>query len=130
MPRVDAQIFRKRGVRKLITLELDEGDAVLSCIKQAMEEHKVKEVSIEEADGMFKDGVVNFFERSSYKTADLAGRRIMRVSGNFKLSYGDLFGAFKVATFDKPPIQGTLVKGHAKAGFRIALSFVELQDEK
>ena len=54
----------------------------------------------------------------------------MRVSGNFKLSYGELYGKMNVFTFDKPPIQGTVVRAKAKAGFSLKLSFVELVDSK
>jgi len=53
----------------------------------------------------------------------------MLASGSFKLSYGDLYGSMKIATSDKPPMHGTLVKGTAHDGFVIKLSFVELIDK-
>ncbi|HLC79711.1 MAG TPA: DUF296 domain-containing protein [archaeon] len=128
MPHIDAHLFNKRGVKNYLTLILDEGDNILGCIKSAMNEHKITEVNIEEAEGNFRDGVINYFERSSYKTAELNGNQIMRVSGNFKMSYGDLYGKMNVATFDKPPLQGTLVRGSAKAGFTLKLSFIQFID--
>lgn len=128
MPHFDAHLFTKKGRKQILTLVLDDGDNILDCIKAAMKEHNVQEVSVEEAEGAIKNGVINFFERSSYKTADLKDSRVMRVSGNFKLSYGDLYGIMKISTFDKPPLQGTLVKGRANEGFTIKLSFIEFVD--
>ena len=127
MPHIDAQLFKKKGVRKTLTLELDDGDSILDCIKSALAEHNIKEANVESAEGTFKDGVINFFERNSYGTADLKGHQVMRVSGIFKLSYGDLYGTMKISTFDKPPLQGTFVKGHANAGFKYFSILAALQ---
>src|SRR3989344_4917088 len=128
MPQIDAHIFNKRGVKRQIELFFDEDDSILDSIKSAMNEHNVREVNIEEADGTMKEAVVNYFERSSYQSKVLKDASIMRVSGNFKLSYGDLYGKMNIATFDKPPVQGTLVRGSAKAGFTLKLSFIQFID--
>ncbi len=128
MPHFDAHLFMKKGVKKNLTLVLDEGDSVLDSVRKAMQEHNVKEVTVEEADGTLKDGVINFFERNNYGSAQLKDTRVLRVSGNFKLSYGDLYGKMNISTFDKPPLQGTLVRAKAGEGFKLVLSFVELVD--
>ena len=130
MPHIDAHIFNKRGVKKELTLVLDEGDSILDSVKRAMGEHNVPEVNVEEAEGTIKEGAINFFERSSYRNAQLRNSRVIRVSGNFKLSYGELYGTMKIFTYDKPPLHGTLVKGAAAQGFTLKLSFVELVDAK
>ena|SRR3989338_2590854 len=129
MPYIDAHLFNKKGVKRTLELILDDGDNVLDCVKSAMQEHNVAEANVEGAEGSLKNGVINFFERSSYKTADLNNNRIMRVSGIFKLSYGELYGNMKIFTYDKPPLQGTLVKAKANEGFRLTLSFVEFVDK-
>ncbi len=126
MPHIDAHLFNKKGVRGELTLLLDDGDSILDSVKKAMAEHNIREATLEEAEGTIKDGVINFFERSNYGTAVLKGNRVMRVSGTFKLSYGDLYGTMKISTFDKPPLQGTLVKGKADDGFKLKLSFIQL----
>ena len=67
MPQNDAIIFRKRGERKNLRLILDEGDDILSCVKQAMAEHKIEEAKIEALTGVFKEGEMNYFEGNKYK---------------------------------------------------------------
>ncbi|HLC92242.1 MAG TPA: hypothetical protein VJH23_00890 [archaeon] len=130
MPHIDAHIFNKKGMKKTIELFFDEDDNILEGVKSAMQEHNVSEVNVEEADGVLKELTVNYFERSSYQSKVSRDSRVMRVSGNFKLSYGELYGKMNVFTFDKPPIQGTVVRAKAKAGFSLKLSFVELVDSK
>lgn len=130
MPHMDAAIFTKKGVRRILTLTLDEGDSIIDCIKQAMIEHKVYDVKIESVEGSVQEAVINYFERNQFKASALKGNEIMVASGNYKLSYGELFGTFKLATADKPPMQGTLVKGRARQGFTINLSFMEYVDKE
>ena len=128
MPHIDAHIFKKKGVKRFIDLYFDEDDSVLEGIKGAMVEHKVSEVNVEEADGVLKEVTVNYFERSSYQSKTAKDSRVMRVSGNFKLNFGELYGKMNVFTFDKPPIQGTVVRARARAGFSLKLFFIGLVD--
>ena len=134
MPHIDthmhAKIFTQKGVKKFVELFFDEDDSILEGVKKAMQEHNLAEVNVEEADGVIKGGAINFFERSSYGSKELSDSRVMRVSGNFKLSYGELYGQMKIFTYDKPPLQGTLVRGKARAGFSLKLSFIEFVDSK
>ena len=125
MPHIDAALFNKKGVRRTLTLMLDEGDGILESIKAAMLEHGINDVKIESVEGCVQEAVINYFERNMFKSSTLKGNRIMIASGNYKLSYGELFGTFKLATEDKPPMQGTLVKGKAAQGLTINLSFME-----
>ncbi len=130
MPHIDAALFNKKGVRHSLTLILDEGDGILESIKAAMLEHHINDVKIEGAEGAVQEAVINYFERSQFKSSTLSGNRIMIATGNYKLSYGELFGTFKLATEDKPPMQGTLVRGKAAQGLTINLSFMEYVDKQ
>ncbi len=127
---MDTHLFNKKGVKRELALVFDDGDNILECIKQAMQGHGITEVNVEEAEGAIKEGAINYFERSSYRDAKLNNNRLMRVSGNFKLSYGDLFGKMNIFTYDKPPLQGTFVKGKAAQGLVLKLSFIEFIDPK
>ena len=130
MPYIDAALFNKKGVKRMLTLILDEGDGILESVKQAMVEHKVHEVTVESVEGRLKEAVINYFERNQFKSSALKGSEIMIASGNFKLSYGDLFGTMKIATNEKPPMHGTLVRGKASQGLTINLSFIEFIDKE
>jgi hypothetical protein len=129
MPHFDAYIFNKKGIKRNLTLILDEGDGILESIKQGMIQHGLNEVKIEGAEGKVKEVVINYFEHNQFKSSVLKDSNVMLASGSFKLSYGDLYGSMKIATSDKPPMHGTLVKGTAHDGFVIKLSFVELIDK-
>ena len=129
MPAVDAIIFNKRGVRKSLKLVLDDGDEVFSCIKQAMKEHTISEVKVEEMNGTFKEGELNYFEGNRYKLANLSGKVSFRASGLFKLSYDELYGSMHVSINERHPLTGTLVKARGTEGFEVKLSFVEFHEK-
>ena len=129
MPHIDAHIFTKKGVKRDLTLILDEDDGILESIKSAMKEHAIKEVKVEGIEGTLKECVINFFERSNFKSATLKNEKTMLASGSFKLSFDDLYGSMKIATEGKPPMHGTVVKGKAGQDLTLKLSFVELVDK-
>lgn len=124
-PFIDSQLFDKKAAKKNLTISLSEGEDVLSCIKQAMKEHGIKECSIVDINGKVKLAILNCFERNKYKTIKLENRSLLRASGNFKLSFDDLWGSMHVSTAEKKMTSGTLVKGTAAEGLEIKLSFIE-----
>lgn len=129
MPHIDAALFTKKGIKRSLTLILDEGDGILECIKAGMLGQGINEVKIERVDGTIREGTINFFERSQFRSATLDNSPVMIASGGFKLSYGELFGSMKIATDTKPPLHGTFVRGKAKEGLTLNLAFTEYVDK-
>jgi len=109
---------------------LDEGDDILSCIKQGMEENNLELVNVEGIDGVMREGLINYFEKNSFKSSVIKDKTLILASGSFKLNYGEVFGNMKIVTQDKPPMHGTLVRGKAGQDLTIKLAFLELVDEK
>ncbi len=128
MPKVEAQIFKKKGTRKILRLQLEEGDDIMASIKQAMAEHKLEEARVEDASGFLKSGQVNYMEGNRYKSKDLKNQELFRASGNYKLNYGELYGTLHVS-WGKPLQTATFVKGTAEKGMELKLSFIELTDK-
>jgi len=126
MPYIDTHLFNKKGVKKYLSLELEDGEGILESIKKGMEEHGLKEVKVEKIEGPVEEILINYFEKGAFKSSVLRDCNIMIASGNFKLSYGEIFGQTKVVTDAKPPMHGSLVRGKAKDGLKLSLSFVEL----
>ena len=126
MPQIDAHLFNKKGVKKFLKLELEDGEGILESIKQGMKENNLKEVKIEKIEGPVEEILLNYFEKGTFKSNVIKDTNIMLASGNFKLSYGDLFGQTKVVTNNKPPVHGSLVRGKAKDGLKLSLSFLDL----
>jgi len=128
-PHVDSIIFDKRAVKRNLKIQLDDGENLLGAIKEAMAQHKISECKVEDIEGEMKDGFINYFEGSSYKNASLANRKMLRASGTFRLNFGELWGTMHISTADKRPLSGTFVKGTAKEGLKIRLSFIDMNPQ-
>lgn len=125
MPKnIDSVVIREPLKKKNLTLEFDEGDDVISCIKQGMEQNNVRECDVVDADGALTTATVNAMEGSKFKKIDFSNLKIMRSSGHFKLGGGDLWGSLHVFTEGRKPISGTVVRAKASQGFKLKLSFL------
>ncbi len=125
MPKqIDSIVLKEPVRKKYLTLSFDEGDDVLSCVKQGMEQNGVKECDVAEVDGTLTSATVNAMEGSRFKRIDFSNTKILRSSGHFKLTAGDLWGSLHVFTEGRKPISGTVVSAKAGQGFSIKLSFV------
>ena len=128
MPQIDAIIFKNKGKRKTLTLVLDEDDDILASIKQGMRQHGLKEARVDDMQGTIKEGVVSFMDGSQYKAKNLASQPIIMASGNYKLSFDELFGSMHVTTAGKNHLTATFVKGKAAQDLQIKLSFIEIEE--
>ncbi|MFH1257290.1 MAG: DUF296 domain-containing protein [Candidatus Diapherotrites archaeon] len=126
MPYIDAQLFKKKGEKKVLRLVLDEGDIVLDSIKKAMAEHEIEQAKVEDMNGILREATVNYMNGSRYESKVLKNQQILRASGNFKHHYGELYGSMNVSTADKNPLTATFVKGKAAEGLEIKMSFIQL----
>ena len=130
MPHVDAHLFKKKGVKRELKLLFEDGDSILEGIKSGMREHGLDSVKIESMEGSVQEALINYFVGNSFKSSVVKDKKIMLSSGGFRLSYDELFGSMKIVTSEKPPLHGTLVRGKAKDGLTINLSFLELIDDR
>jgi len=128
VPQIDTIIFNKKGKRKTLTLILDENDDVLASIKQGLKQHGLKEARVDDMQGTVKEGVVSYMEGSQYKAKNLQNQKIIKASGNYKLSFDELFGSMHVTTAGKNPLTATFVKGKAAQDLQIKLSFIEIEE--
>ncbi|VVB75663.1 Uncharacterised protein [uncultured archaeon] len=125
MPKnIDSVVIKEPLRKQVLTLEFDEGDDILSCIKQGMEQNKIRECDVVDADGALTTATVNAMEGSKFKKIEFSNLKIMRSSGHFKVGGGDLWGSLHVFTEGRKPISGTVVKAKASQGFKLKLSFL------
>lgn len=125
MPRgIDSIVIKEPIKKQFLTLEFDEGDDVISCIKQGMAQNGVRECDVVDVDGTLTTATVNNMEGNKFKKIDFSNTKILRASGHFKIGGGDLWGALHVFTEGRKPISGTLVRATASAGFTLKLSFL------
>ena len=128
MPYIDSQLFDKKGVKRTLTLVLSEGEPILGSIKAAMAQHSLKEASVDGVSGSVKEATVNFMNGSKYECKILRNTPLLVASGNFKLSFDELYGRMDICAADKKPLSATLVKGNAAEGLEIKLGFIEILD--
>lgn len=128
MSRLDSQFFTGKGVQKNLTLQLEEGDDILACMRAALAEHNIKEATVVEGNGTLKEGLINYFQGNKFKSKDLKNARIVKASGKFlnlgKEWQGDLHIG---AMFGMQLLSGTLLKGKATEGLELKLKYVEMQ---
>lgn len=129
LPAFDAILFNKKGIRKNLSLILDEGDDIVSCIRQGMKEHDLSEARVDGMEGKIREGIANYMSGSHYKSKSLNNQEIIMASGSYKLSFDELFGSMNITTGGKPPITATFVKGKACQNLKIILSFIEIEGD-
>ncbi|MBI5884787.1 hypothetical protein HZB89_01670, partial [archaeon] len=130
LPAFDAILFNKKGTRKSLSLILDEGDDIVSCIRQGMKEHCLSEARVDGMEGKIREGIANYMSGSHYKSKKLDNQEIIMASGGYKLSFDELFGSMNITTGGKPPITATFVKGKACQNLKVMLSFIEIEGDK
>ncbi|MCX6804060.1 MAG: hypothetical protein NTY48_05855 [Candidatus Diapherotrites archaeon] len=125
MPKyIDSMIIKEPLKKKYLTLEFDEGDDILSCVKQGMEQNSIRECDVVDVEGVLTTATVNAMEGQKFKKIDFSNLKILRSSGHFKVTGGDLWGTLHVFTEGRKPISGTVVVAKASQGFKMRLSFL------
>ncbi len=130
MPHIDAYLFKKKGVKRQLTLVLDEDDSILECIKQGMQEQGLTDVTVEGMDGVIKEGLGSYMDGSQFITKKFANDEVFNASGKYKLQVNQLWGNLRVIVNVKNPLHVTLSKGKAAQGLKINLSYIELVDSQ
>ncbi len=113
---------KKESDKKILTLILEEDDPIIKSIEQGMKENKIKEVVVEDVNGSVKEATITNMEKGKYNEFEIRETELIRASGIFKLSAGDLWGSLNVFTGSRKPISGKLVRGTAMEGLQIKLA--------
>lgn len=125
MPFIDNYLFKKRFQKKVLRIELDENDSVYESLKNALIEHNISQAKLFDASGKLNSGVIQFLQKQKIKNKKVNEFELIRVSGNLKLSFNELFGSIKVSGGPKPLLSGTLLSGNASKGLVFKLFFLE-----
>jgi hypothetical protein len=125
MPKsIDSIIIKEPLKKQTIIFEFEEGDDILSNIKLGMEQNKIREMDIVDVDGAIATASVNAMEGNKFKKIDFSNTKIMRASGHFKLTAGDLWGSLHFFTEGRKPISGTVIRASASTGFKLKFSYL------
>jgi predicted DNA-binding protein with PD1-like motif len=121
---VDSRIITEKLSRKILTLIFDEGDDVVAGIRKTMQDKNIRECRVDDVSGVLAEAIINTFEGNCYKKLDLKNKEVLRASGTFKFTGGDLWGTLHVFTEGRKPISGSVTSAKAAEGFTLKLSFV------
>ena len=131
MPGNDVMIFKGRGVRKELVLQLSDGEDLFACIRQAMAEGKIERSEVAAIEGRIKEGNVNYFQGNKYKSLEIKDANVYKASGKYEMRGRDLFGKISVIINQNGRMNTvTLGKGTASEGLKIRLSFIEVHEVK
>jgi predicted DNA-binding protein with PD1-like motif len=128
-------VFKGKGTVKELVLELSEDESVFECIKQGMIENKIENAKITSIEGTIKEGIINYFMGSKYKSKEIRMAKIENASGKYELkgkNFDRIFGNIHVIIaqegIKKDPV--SLTNATATEGLKIRLSFVQVSEQK
>ena len=120
----DSTIYTGKSVPKNLVLQFEEGDDVLTGLRQAIQEHGIREANAVQADGLLKEARIQYFVHNRFTAHELKNGRIVSCSGRFMNLkdgvYGDLHVGFMLGM---QMWDGNLVKAIAHDGFSLTLKF-------
>jgi hypothetical protein len=125
MPTLSSVVVKEKIPIKNLKLILSESDNIIECIKKGMTENSIKECNVTDVSGKIETGLINCMDGHKFKSIEIKDIEILKASGHFKQSYGELWGKLNVFTSGRKPLSGTLVKGTSKDNFVLTLTFVQ-----
>jgi len=124
---LDSERIKLKSEKKILKLIFEEGDEINSGIKQAMQEHELKEIKLEEIEGIIKKAKLEYFKAGKLKVKIFENIEPLRISGTLKLSFEELYGTIRLSFNPKNPLSGTLISGITEQEVIITASYVELK---
>ena len=119
--------FFSGGEKRLLRLEFDESEDIMSSLEKALAEHSIRECTVVGCNGVVREGLMNFFRKGYYRIKQLKETPVFCASGKFLRTSDGLKGDLHILSKSGArPENGTLVKGRAAGGFRLSLEFIDL----
>ena len=125
MPHIDSVLTNFKTEKKVLKVQLEEGESILKALPVALTQNNVREAKVEEINGTLKEALINYFSGNKFYSKKLSNTQIFRAHGNVRESFGDLYGSIHVSITPKNPFSGTLVNAIAGKDSEVVLSFLE-----
>ncbi|MFH1587993.1 MAG: hypothetical protein ABIA76_01485 [Candidatus Diapherotrites archaeon] len=126
---IESKKIRIKSTKKRLKLVFEEGDDIISEIKNAMAENNVKEAEPKEVHGMLKKLKLNFFQHNKFRAMDFENITPLKISGKLNMKSGEMYGGIHLSINPNNPLVGTIVSATAGKNTEIALEFIEFQEE-
>lgn len=125
MTRFDDILGKEKEIDKTkkLNIILEEGDEIIDCISKGMMEQNLSKAKLDTINGTLLEGVI--LDDKLNQKINVENKEIISAGGTFSLTAGDLWGTLSIFLDKVKPITGKLIKGTAKEGTKIILSFEE-----
>lgn len=125
---ITSQAISDKAEEKFLRVMLEDGDEIVPCIKSAALEQGLSEFRVAEMRGFWKDGFMNFFQGSKFKSRKSFDVELITAgSGKFVKKGNDYTGDLHIAVkVGGGIINGTLLKGKAAKELTIRLKFLQM----
>ncbi|MDD5162662.1 MAG: hypothetical protein PHD95_00460 [Candidatus ainarchaeum sp.] len=120
-----SEFWKPKGEKKNLTLSFEGGEEIVPSLKSAMEENKIKNCKIVDMEGNLRTAVLDIVQGKNSKNQSFENVPIVHAAGEYKLSFGDMYGRMTVTIQEKQPRTCTFVRGTADSGLTMKISFVE-----
>ena len=132
MAEIESSFVTQKAIEQILTITLEEGDDILQCLKQALQENNIKECKIIDTNGFWKEGFMNYFLKNQFKSRKTFEiEKISAGSGKFTRQGNEYVGDLHiVVSLGNNRINGTLLEGKAAKELTIKAKFPKFIEEK
>ncbi|HIH33094.1 MAG TPA: DUF296 domain-containing protein [Candidatus Diapherotrites archaeon] len=132
MEELHSRICGEKAIEQVLTIQLEDDDDILKCLKKAMLENEIKEGRIIEVRGFWKKGVMNYFLKNQYKSRKTLGiEKITAGSGKFAKEGNDFIGDLHIVTkIGNQLLNGSLLEGKTARELEIKVKFCRFLEAK
>jgi hypothetical protein len=120
-----SEFWKPKGEKKTLTITFEGGEEIVPSLKSAMMENNIKNCKIVDMEGNLRKAVLDVVQGKNSKNQSFENVPIVHASGEYKLSFGDMYGRMSITIQEKQPRTCAFVKGTADNGLTIKISFVE-----
>ena len=132
MEELHSRICGEKAIEQVLTIQLEDDDDILECLKKAMRESGIEKGKIIEVRGFWKEGMMNYFLKNQYKSRKTLGiEKITAGSGKFAKEGNDFIGDLHIVTkIGNQLLNGSLLEGKTSGELSIKVKFCRFLEAK
>lgn len=123
----DSEVINNKDKTKILELVFDDGDDVLKCIKETMQENRIGKLETMEMKGSIKNATINYFIQNNLRTLNLSSPlEVVRAKGEllYDSAHNSMFGRIRVFYKENEKYyEGILVKADACQDLKLTFKY-------
>ncbi|MDD5147893.1 MAG: hypothetical protein PHH08_00335 [Candidatus ainarchaeum sp.] len=118
-----SEFWKPKGEKKNLTITFEGGEEIVPALKTVMDENKIKNCKIIDMEGNMKAATLDIVQGKDSKKMRLENVPIVHAAGEYKLSFGDMYGRMSVTIQEKQPRTCTLISGTADKDLAMKITY-------